>query len=380
MSRRDYYDILGLDRSADPEEVKKAYRRMALKYHPDRNPGDALAEERFKEAAEAYSVLGDPEKRATYDRFGHDGLRGEGFPGFEATVFEGFEDILGNFFGFDFGLGDMFGAGRRRRGRAERGRDLGLEIELGLEEAAAGVEREIHLNRAERCGPCEGTGRKPGTKPVSCPACGGRGRIRHSQGFFTVARTCSRCEGAGEIIETPCEDCRGSGRTTVKRALTIRIPAGIVDGARLRIAGEGEAGDRGGGRGDLFVSVRVKPHPFFEREGNDLACQVSLSMAQAALGVTAEIPILGGGRESLKVPPGTQSGAVFKVRGRGLRGWDSRRPGDLFVHVRVRTPEDLTKEEKALLRELAEKRGEKLDRLEVKPHGEERPSVPEGRS
>ncbi|MBM3312076.1 MAG: molecular chaperone DnaJ, partial [Candidatus Aminicenantes bacterium] len=306
MSRRDFYEILGVGRGASPEEVKKAYRQMALKYHPDRNPGDKEAEERFKEAAEAYSVLADPDKRATYDRFGPEGLKGQGFPGFESTVFEGFEDILGNIFGFDFGFGDVFGGGRRRA-RAERGRDLGLEVELTLEEAAQGAERELTLHRAEACPTCQGTGRKPGTRPSSCPACGGRGQVRHSQGFFTMARTCSRCDGAGEVHTAGCEDCRGAGRTTAKRTLKIRIPAGIDDGARMRLAGEGEAGARGAGRGDLYVQVRVKPHEFFERDGADLAATVSLSLAQAALGVTAEIPTLEGGRETVKIPPGTQS-------------------------------------------------------------------------
>jgi len=379
MSRRDFYDVLGVDRAAGPEDIKKAYRQMALRYHPDRNPGDKEAEERFKEAAEAYSVLGDPEKRETYDRFGPEALRGQGFPGFDSTVFEGFEDILGNFFGFDFGFGDIFG-GRRRRSRAERGRDLGLEMEITLEEAAGGVEREINLNRAERCAACDGTRLRPGTRPAPCPACGGHGQIRHSQGFFTVARTCSRCGGAGEIISTPCEACRGTGRTTVKRTLKIRIPAGVESGARLRIAGEGEAGERGGQRGDLYIQVQVKLHPFFEREGSDLACAISMSVAQAALGIAAEIPLLGGGWETLKIPPGTQPGAVFKIKGRGIRELNSRRGGDLYVKVQVRTPEGLSKEEKALLRELAERRGESLDRLEVAFAAKGRSTAGEGSS
>jgi molecular chaperone DnaJ len=364
MSRRDFYEILGVERGAGPEEIKKAYRQMALKHHPDRNPGDRGAEERFKEAAEAYSVLADPEKRATYDRFGPEGLRGQNFPGFDSTVFEGFEDILGNIFGFDFGFGEVFGGGRRRA-RAERGRDLGLDVEVTLEEAAQGVERELHLHRAEGCSTCQGTGRKPGTRPSSCPACGGRGQVRHSQGFFTIARTCSRCDGAGEVNLAGCEDCRGTGRTTAKRTLKIRIPAGIDDGARMRLSGEGEAGARGTGRGDLYVQVRVKPHEFFERDGADLAATVTLSFAQAALGVAAEVPTLGGGRETLKIPPGTQPGAVFKLRGHGLPVLERRGTGDLYVKIEVRTPEGLSKEEKVLLREFAERRGEGLDRVDV---------------
>jgi molecular chaperone DnaJ len=375
MNRRDFYDVLGVDRSAGPEEIKKAYRQMALKHHPDRNPGDKEAEEKFKEAAEAYSVLGDPEKRATYDRFGLEGLRGQSFPGFDSSIFEGFEDILGNFFGFNFGFGDIFGGGTRRRARTARGRDLGLEVEITLEEAAAGLDREISLSRAEACPACGGTGMKLGTRPSSCPTCGGRGQIRQSQGFFTIARTCARCGGAGEIITAPCEACRGTGRASAKRTIKIRVPAGIEDGSRLRIAGEGEAGERGAPRGDLYVAVRVKPHPFFEREGADLACRISLSFAQAALGLPVEIATLGGGGETLKIPAGTQSGAVFKLKGRGLRELDSRRTGDLYVKIQVLTPEDLSKEEKALLRRLAELRGESLDRLEVNSRDKERPAV-----
>jgi len=371
MSRRDYYDILGVSRSAGPDEVKKSYRQMALKYHPDRNPGDKTAEDNFKEAAEAYSVLGDPEKRATYDRYGRDGLRGQSFSGFDASMFEDFEDILGNFFGF----GDLFGGGRARRGRAERGRDLGLEVEISLEEAAEGAEREIALSRSEPCPACAGSRMKPGTRPSSCPACGGHGQVRHSQGFFAVARTCSRCGGSGEIITAPCEECRGTGRASLKRNLKLRIPAGIEDGARLRIAGEGEVGERGSSRGDLYVLVHIAPHEVFERQGHDLTCEIGISVAQAALGVTAEIPRLGGGRETLKIPAGTQPGFVFRMKGCGLRDLDSRRLGDLYVKVQVHTPDDLSKEERALFHRLAELRGETLERLAVTAERKGRTSV-----
>jgi molecular chaperone DnaJ len=364
MNRRDYYEVLSVSRSADRDEIKKAYRQMALKYHPDRNPGDATAEEKFKEAAEAYSVLGDPEKRSVYDRYGREGLRGQAFSGFDSSVFEDFEDILGNFFGFNFGFGDLFG-GRGRRGGAERGRDLGLEVAVRLEDAAAGAEKEVTLSRAETCPVCDGRRAKPGTKPTTCPTCGGRGQIRQSQGFFTLARTCSRCGGSGEIIPTPCEACRGTGRASVKRTLKIRIPAGVEDGIRFRMTGEGEAGDRGAPRGDLYVLVRVEPHEFFQRDGHNLTCEIALSVAQAALGITAEIPTLGGGRESLRIPPGTQPGSVFRLKGHGLRDLESRRLGDLYVKVQVRTPEDLSKEEKSLFRRLAELRSENLDRVDI---------------
>jgi molecular chaperone DnaJ len=364
MAKRDYYEVLGIDRGASTEDVKKAYRQMALKYHPDRNPGDKESEEKFKEAAEAYAVLGDLRKRATYDRFGYEGLRGEGFSGFQgfdSSIFEDFEDILGNFFGFNFGFGDLFGgASRSRRQQPQRGRDLALEFEISLEEAAAGVVKEITINRAEHCPTCKGSRLRPGTKKSVCPACGGRGQIRHQQGFFTLARTCSRCGGSGELVSTPCEECRGTGHVREKRVLHVRVPEGIDDGTRLRIEGEGEAGEFGARRGDLYVAVRVKRHDFFERNGTNLYGEISLSVAQASLGLTVEIPIFSGS-EKLKIPPGTQPGEVFRLRGRGVRDLQSHRMGDLFIKVQVETPENLTKEQKNLLRELAKERGENLD-------------------
>lgn len=367
MEKRDYYDVLGVSRGASTEEIKKAYRQKALQFHPDRNPGDKEAEEKFKQAAEAYSVIGDPDKRATYDRFGHDGLRGEGFTGFsgfDSSIFEDFEDILGNFFGFSFGFGDFFGGGgRQRRRSAQKGRDLALEMEITLEEAAAGVEKEISINRAEHCPSCEGTGLRPGTQKAACPTCGGRGQIRHQQGFFTVARTCSHCGGKGEVITAPCEECKGSGLTRRKNTLNVRIPTGIDDGSQLRIAGAGEAGERGAPRGDLYVMIRVKKHPFFHRENQHLSCEISLSFVQATLGITADIPTLEGS-ESLKIPAGTQSGEVFRLRGRGVRDLESHGTGDLFVKVRVETPTNLTKEQRAILRQLGELRGENMEHLD----------------
>jgi len=359
MTKRDYYEVLGLSREASQEDVKRAYRQLALKFHPDRNPGNSDAEEKFKEAAEAYSVLGDAEKRSTYDRFGQEGLRGEGFSGFNASVFEEFEDILGSFFGF----GDVFGgADRRRRARAERGRDLALEMGITLEEAAAGVEKEISLSRAELCSACSGSGVEPGTRKTTCPTCHGRGQVRFQQGFFTVARTCSQCRGAGEIIASPCRECRGSGRVKAKRTLKIRIPAGVDDGSRLRLEGEGEPGDAQGPRGDLFVVIQVAKHQLFERQDNNLFCQVPLSIAQAALGATVEVPGLDRETDKLKVPAGTQTGEVFRLKGRGIKDLRSQRQGDLFVKILIKTPENLTKEEKALLQKFAELRGEELDK------------------
>jgi molecular chaperone DnaJ len=361
MIKRDYYEVLGIGRDARAEDVKRAYRQLALKYHPDRNPGNRESEERFKEAAEAYSVLGDPGKRSTYDRFGFDGLKVEGFSGFsgfDASIFGDFEDILGSLFGF----GDFFGTRtRRQRSYPQRGRDLALELEIRLEEAAAGVARELNLNRAEHCPVCHGSGMQPGTKRASCPTCNGRGQMRYQQGFFTISRTCSHCHGVGEIITSPCSECRGSGRVKQKRKLTVRIPSGVEDGARLRIDGQGEAGDSAAAPGDLYVVVRVAKHAVFEREDNNLFCQVDISYTQAALGTAIEVPGLDGGMEVLKVPAGTQTAEVFRMKGRGIKDLHSRRHGDLYVKVRVKTPENLGKEEKALLRRLAELRGETLD-------------------
>ena len=365
MAKKDYYEVLGVSRNAPAEDVKKAYRQLALKHHPDRNPGNKEAEERFKEAAEAYSVLIDPEKRSVYDRFGYDGLRGEGFQGFsgfDASVFEDFEDILGNFFGFSFG--DLFGARERPRGRArQRGRDLALEVEISLEEAAAGVEREIKLSRAEACPACRGSRRRPGTSPSACPSCGGKGQVRYQQGFFTVARTCPRCQGQGEVISEPCETCGGKGHVKEKRTLRVRIPPGVSDGSRLRLVGEGEAGDEHMPAGDLYVVTRVRPHPFFEREENDLSCRIDISFAQAALGARVEIPTLDGS-EVLRIPAGTQTGETFKLKGRGLTDVSGRRKGDLYVAVQVKTPADLSRDEKALLMKLAELRGEAVETVD----------------
>jgi len=364
MTKRNYYEVLGVARNAPAEEIKRAYRQMALKHHPDRNPGNREAEERFKEAAEAYSVLGDPEKRTTYDRFGLDGLRGEGFTGFsgfDASVFGDFEDILGSLFGF----GDIFGVGsRRRRSVPQRGRDLALELEISLEQAASGVEKEISLSRAEHCPECRGSGVSPGTKKAECPTCQGRGQVRYQQGFFAISRTCSTCRGAGEVITSPCRNCHGSGQIKQKHKITVRVPAGVEDGSRLRIEGGGEAGGAGANPGDLYVVVRVARHAFFEREESNLFCQISISFSQAALGASIEVPGLDHESEVLKVPPGTQAGAVFRLKGRGIKDLRGHRKGDMYVKVQVKTPENLNKDEKALLRRLAELRGEDPDTVD----------------
>lgn len=365
MNRRDYYEILSVSRNASSEEIKKAYRRMALQYHPDRNPGNKEAEERFKEAAEAYSILVDPEKRSIYDRFGHEGLRGEGFAGFsgfDSSIFEDFEDILGNFFGF--GFGDIFGTGARKRTQIpKRGRDLALELEITLEDAAFGIEKELRLNRIELCPTCHGSRLRPGTQKSICHYCQGRGQVRYQQGFFTVSRTCSTCGGTGEVITTPCDDCGGVGKVKKRKNMHIKIPTGVDEGTRLRLAGEGEAGDPRAGRGDLYVVIRLKKHKFFHRERDNLFCEVPISFAQAAIGTTIEIPTLEK-NELLQIPPGTQSSTVFKIRGKGIKGLDSHRKGDLFVKVNVKTPERLTKEQKELLRKFAELRGESIDTID----------------
>ncbi len=363
MAEKDYYRVLGMPRDAPAEDIKKAYRQMALKHHPDRNPGSKEAEERFKEAAEAYSVLGDPEKRSVYDRFGAEGLRGQGFSGFDASVFGDFEDILGNFFGFN--LGDIFGGRSRGRSgaRRSRGHDLAVEVEISLEEAAAGLEREIKLTRAETCETCHGSKRKAGTRPSACPACGGRGQVRTQQGFFTMARTCPRCQGGGEINPSPCEACQGRGHTREKRTLKVRIPAGVDEGSRLRLVGEGEAGDEDMPAGDLYVVTRVRKHAFFERDGNDLVCEIPVSFTQAALGARVEIPTLEA-PEILKLPAGTQPGEIIRLKGKGVQDVSGRRRGDLFVKVLVRTPENLSKDQKALLAKLAEIRGEDVESVD----------------
>jgi molecular chaperone DnaJ len=349
--KRDYYEVLGVARTATEVEIKSAYRKLALKFHPDRNPGDKVAEDKFKEAAEAYAVLADTDKRHMYDRFGHAGLGGAATGGFDPTVFTGFEDILGGL-GDIFGIGEMFG-GQRRRGGPQRGADLRYDLEISFDESAKGVETTIQIPRQEACETCHGSGAAPGSKPQTCPQCHGRGQLRYQQGFFTVARTCGQCRGTGSIISSPCPTCRGAGRVQHQRKLTVKIPAGIATGQRLRLSGEGESGAGGGAAGDLYVVVHVQEHPFFHRDGNDLFCEIPLNYPTAALGGEITIPTLEG-EETFKVPEGTQSGATFRLRGRGMPDVVSGRSrGDLLVTVKVVTSKKMTKEQRKLLEQLA---------------------------
>ena len=342
--KRDYYEVLGVGRSASEQEIKSAYRKMALQHHPDRNPDNTeAAEEKFKEITEAYSVLADSQKRASYDRFGHAALGSTGgwSPDFSSTIFSDFEDIFGEFFGF----GDLFGRGARPRSRAARGADLRYDLEIALEEAAKGLESRIKIPRWETCATCHGTGAEKGSEPVNCPACGGRGQLHQQQGFFTIARTCPQCRGMGQVINEACADCRGKGRVREEKILALKIPPGVDDGTRLRITGEGEAGERGGSPGDLYVVVKVREHAYFDRRGKDLYCTVPISISQAALGTELKVPTFRE-TERLRVPEGTQSGSVFRVQGRGMPGLDGRGSGDLYVTVYVVTPTRLSREQR----------------------------------
>jgi molecular chaperone DnaJ len=344
LSKRDYYDVLGVAKNAADQQIKSAYRKLALQYHPDRNQGNKEAEEKFKEAAEAYAILSDSEKRARYDRFGHAGVSPQAGAGFDPSTFAGFEDIFGGIFG------DFFGAGGGRGG-PERGSDLRYDLEITFDEAARGVETSITIPRLEMCEVCRGSGAAPGSSPTTCPQCHGRGQQRFQQGFFTVARTCSRCHGSGRIVAKPCVACKGEGRTTRERTLTVKVPAGIADGQRLRISGEGESGRHGGPAGDLYVFIEVPAHSFFRRDGNNLVCEIPLNFTTLALGGHVDVPTLDG-RESVKVPEGTQSGTVFRLRGKGMPDVSGRGRGDLFITVQAVTPKKLTKEQRSLLEQL----------------------------
>lgn len=349
--KRDYYEVLGVSRTAPVDEIKKAYRRLAVKYHPDKNPGDKEAEEKFKEAAEAYSVLSDQEKRANYDRFGHSA---SSFQGFQGAEFTDFADILGDLFGF----GDVFGGGGRRRGnRATRGNDLRYDLHLSFQEAVFGKEATLQIPRSITCTTCTGTGAKPGTEPVTCTGCGGRGQVRFNQGFFAVARTCPQCGGAGRVIQDPCADCNGAGRIREEKTMTVKIPAGVDDGSRLRLAGEGEAGLNNGPRGDLYVFISVAEHPKFVRRDYDIHSENSISFTQAALGGQTEIETVHG-KETLKITPGIQPDHVFRLRGKGVPFLDGNGKGDHYVHVKIRVPTSLTDQQRSLLEQLARLEGE----------------------
>ena len=356
VAKRDFYEVLGVKRGASLEEIKSAYRKLALKYHPDRNPGDKSSEEKFKEANEAYEVLSDSQKRAAYDQFGHTGgARTGGFEGFSGGQgFEGFGDIFGDIFS-DF----LGGSGRGGRTQAHRGSDLEIDVDITLEEACRGVEKNIAVEREESCPTCGGDGAKPGTSRRTCSQCGGRGSVAVSQGFFSLATTCPHCRGAGSLIETPCAKCRGTGRIMVSRTIAVRIPAGVSTGTRLRMGGEGEAGRRGGTRGDLYVLVIVQPHEIFKRVGNDLACEVPISFVQAALGSEVDVPSLDG-RISLKIPAGTQPGKIFRIRGKGAPDLHRGTRGDELVRIQVEVPTHLTAEQKQVLEQFAKQGGEKV--------------------
>ena len=351
MSKRDYYEILGLGREATDQQIKSAYRKLALKYHPDRNPGDKRAEEQFKEAAEAYSVLADSQKRGLYDRFGHAGVNNAGGGGgFDPTIFADFSDIFSGL-GDVFGFGDIFGS-RRRRGGPQRGADLRYDLEITFEESAAGAETTIQIPREENCDTCSGSGAAPGTKAETCSQCRGSGQLRYQQGFLTVARPCSTCRGTGKTIAKPCQTCRGAGRVPRERSLTVKIPAGIATGQRLRLYGEGEAGSAGGPAGDLYVVVHVQEHAFFHREGDDLYCEMPISFPTLALGGDVRVPTLNG-QEELQVPSGTQPGTRFKIRHKGMPNVSGRGHGDLYVIARAAIPKKLSKDQRRLIEELA---------------------------
>ena len=346
MAKRDYYEVLGVSKTASDGDIKKAYRRLAMKYHPDRNTDDDDAEARFKEAREAYEILKDEDKRSAYDRFGHDAVRGGGTgPGAGGFSGEGFGDIFGDVFGDIFG-----GSGGRRGGKQVfRGADLGYELRLDLEKAVAGDSVTIEVPTQVSCETCDGSGAKKGTEPVKCTTCAGAGQVRMQQGFFSIQQACPACKGSGQMISDPCNDCHGRGRVSKTKKLSVKVPAGVDDGDRIRLTGEGEAGRNGGPAGDLYVEIRVNKHKLFERDGADLSCEVPISMATATLGGDVELPTLDG-NVSLKIPPGTQSDKIFRLRGKGVTTVRERGIGDLFARVAVETPVNLTSEQEDMLR------------------------------
>jgi molecular chaperone DnaJ len=345
MSKRDYYEVLGVNKGASDADLKSAFRGLAMKYHPDKNPGDKNAEIHFKEINEAYQTLSDAQKRAAYDRFGHAAFaQGGGGAGFGADFSDFMSDIFENFFG------ETRGRGRGSGGR-ERGADLRYNLEITLEEAFEGKTATVKIPTAITCEACSGTGAKPGSKPRQCPTCGGHGRVRATQGFFSIERTCPNCHGRGEVIDDPCESCGGAGRITRERTLSVNVPPGVEDGTRIRLAGEGEAGLRGGPSGDLYIFLAMKPHQFFQRDGADLFCRVPVSMVTAALGGEFSVPTLDGSQAKVKIPEGTQSGKQFRLRGKGMPVLRARDLGDLYIQVVVETPQKLTKRQRELLTE-----------------------------
>jgi molecular chaperone DnaJ len=342
-TKRDYYEVLGVNRDADEETVKKAYRRLAMKHHPDRNPDDKHSEDKFKEAKEAYEIISDPQKRAAYDRFGHAGV--DASAGAAGAGFGTFAEAFGDIFGDIFGQG-----GARSRSNVYRGADLRYNLELTLEQAAHGTETKIRIPTAEECGTCKGTGAKPGTQPKTCSMCQGSGQVRLQQGFFSIQQTCPTCHGTGKVIPDQCTACHGAGRIKTHKTLSVKIPAGVDEGDRIRLSSEGEAGVNGGPAGDLYVQMSIKPHTVFQRDGDDLHCEMPISFATAALGGDIEIPTLDGVAK-IKVPAESQSGKQFRLRGKGIKGVRSSTHGDLFCHIVIETPVNLNERQKELLRE-----------------------------
>ena len=346
MAKRDYYEVLGVNRDASEDDIKKSYRKLAMKWHPDRNPDNPKAEDHFKEAKEAYEVLSDSQRRAAYDQFGHAGVdasAGAG-PGAGGAGFGNFADAFGDIFG------DIFGGGRARSG-VYRGADLRYNLEVSLEDAARGTETRIRIPAMEECGTCHGSGAKPGTSPTTCTTCQGHGQVRMQQGFFSIQQTCPRCHGSGKIVTSPCATCGGAGRIKQHKTLSVKIPAGVDEGDRIRLSGEGEAGVNGGPAGDLYVVIHLKPHPVFTRDHNDLHCEMPVTFTAAALGGEIEIPTLDG-YAKIKVPAGTQTGQMFRLRGKGIKGVRATAHGDLICHVAIETPVNLTARQKELLLEL----------------------------
>ncbi|MEN8723592.1 MAG: molecular chaperone DnaJ [Alphaproteobacteria bacterium] len=357
MSKRDYYEILGVDRSADEAALKTAYRKLAMKFHPDRNPDDAEAEAKFKEANEAYDILKDSEKRRQYDQFGHAAFDGTGGynqgQGFGGQGFGGFSDVFEDIFG-EFMGGRRGGGGGGGRDRAQAGADLRMDLEISLEEAFSGTSTDLNVPSMTSCEPCSGTGAKDGAQPSTCGTCHGRGRVRAQQGLFAVERACPTCQGMGQIIKDPCDACHGQGRVRKNRSLNVDIPAGVDDGTRLRLSGNGEAGMRGGRAGDLYLFIHITPHPIFEREGAHVQCRVPISMTTAALGGQIEVPTLGGKRARITIPEGTQHGRQFRLRGKGMPTLRGRQHGDMYVRVAVETPVNLNSQQIDLLKQFEE--------------------------
>jgi molecular chaperone DnaJ len=354
MAKRDYYETLGVQRNANENDLKSAFRRLAKEHHPDKNPGDKVAEGKFKELAEAYEVLKDPQKRSAYDQFGHAafesgrGGAGGGFgPDFSSSMADYFEDLFGEF------MGGRRGGNPRSRGGRERGADLRYNMEISLEEAFAGKTAQIRVPTSVACEPCTGSGARPGTQPANCTMCGGQGKVRASQGYFTIERTCPSCQGRGEMITDPCPSCQGAGRITKERTLSVNIPQGVEDGTRIRLAGEGEAGLRGGPTGDLYIFLSVSPHEMFQRDGSNIFCRVPIPMTTAALGGQIEVPTVDGSKTRLKVPEGCESGKQFRLKGKGMPVLRSKVFGDMYIQVDVETPQNLTARQRQLLEEFA---------------------------